>query len=111
MKLSDYFKCKPDWEHELNPDNVLDKIAFVFIMKNDPNANVYFKLKEPLQDDHNCGMDCFQFEFDSDHGIYLHDGDMRFNDHMGDRIIDSSVNVIGFLRTHLISKSLSKLIL
>lgn len=106
MKLSHHFKIAPHWNYPdpFMPDDLLDKISFVFTMGNKFNG-LYFKLKEPLKDD-GIGMDCFQFAFDNDNGLYVHDGDMRFNDFMGECIDDSGADIIGFMKRYIIDNKL-----
>lgn len=106
--LSDHFKVMQEWNHLITPDNFLEKTAFLFTMKN--FEGVYFKTKEPLPDNYGIGMDCFQLEFDTDNGIYLKDGDMRFNDFMGEQIKDSGVDAIEFIKSYLTERGLERLI-
>lgn len=107
--LTDHFRIYPnEWDHPYEPKELLSKISFVFTMKGFPG--LYFKLKEPC-DSYGIGMDCFQFEFDRDNGLYIHDGDMRFNDFMGEQITDSGADVIAFIKQYMIDHNLSNLIL
>jgi len=112
MTLKDYFKISPYWNHPdpLLPEDLLDKIAFMFTME-PAHFGLYFKLKEPLPDDYGIGMDCFQFAFDMDNGIYINDGDMRFNDFMGKRINDSGIDKIQFMKEYMIKENLQHLFL
>lgn len=107
--LTQHFKIYPGgWEHPISPDNLLSAISFVFTMKG--YKGLYFKLKEPIPDLYNVGMDCFEFEFDADNGMYIKDGDMRFNDFMGKQITDSGADVVVFIKTYLINIGLDRLI-
>lgn len=107
MTLRDYFKLYPDWsDFPFTPDELLEKIAFVFTME-PAHFGLYFKLHEPIPNTD--GMDCFQFAFDNDNGIYINDGDMRFNDFMGQRINDSGVDKIQFIKQYMIKENLQKL--
>ncbi len=109
-QLTDQFRIYPvEWDHPYEPKELLSKISFVFTMKG--FLGLYFKLKKPLEDDYGIGMDCFQFEFDRDNGMYIHDGDMKFNDFMGEQITDSGADVIGFIKRYLNDHGLSNLIL
>lgn len=86
-------------EYQLTDENILEKISFVFTMKG--FKGLYFKLKEPLPDSYGIGFNCFQFAFDSDNGIYIEDGSMRFNDFMGNDISDSGADTIKFIRDYI----------
>lgn len=108
MKLRDYFKIAPFWVHPdpFLPDELLDKISFVFTME-PAHFGLFFKIKEPIL----YGMDCFKFAFDVDNGIYINDGDMRFNDFMGQRINDSGVDIIHFMKEYMIKNNFQHLFL
>lgn len=106
--LTDYFKIyHGGWEHPATPEELLGTISFVFTMKD--FEGLYFKTKEPC-DNYGIGMDCFQFAFDVDNGIYINDGDMKFNDFMGRQITDSGSDAVGFIRNYLIDHNLQNLI-
>jgi len=106
--LQDHFKIYPEgWEHPFPPSKLLDAISFVFTMKG--FDGLYFKLKEPC-DYYGIGMDCFEFAFDTDNGMYIKDGDMRFNDFMGQQITDSGADAVGFIKEYLKQRGLSSLI-
>ena len=108
-KLSDHFKVYPGlWEHPYNSDELLDNISFVFTMNG--HNGLFLKLKQPLKDDYGIGMDMFEFAFDRDNGIYIQDGDMRFNEFVGGRIRDSGVDVVPFIKTYLKNSGISDLI-
>src|SRR5690349_3208868 len=108
MKLSEAFKFKTPaisfWERSnpVTPDELQEQIQFMFTMRRLPG--LYFKLKEPY-----CTMDCFEFAFDTDNGIYVKDGDMRFNNFMGDEILDSGADPISFIADYLTDNNLSQL--
>ena len=108
MDFSKSFKWYPGqfWERSepITPDELQKQISFMFTMKG--FDGLYFKLKEP-----HCGMDCFQFRFDTDNGIYVSDGDMRFNNFMGNDILDSSADPVSFIVDYLIDNKLTQLIL
>lgn len=106
MNLRDHFKIAPHWDYPdpFMPDELLDKISFVFTMGRAFHG-LYFKLKEPIGEE----MDCFQFAFDMDNGIYVNDGDMRFNDFMGKLINDSGADIIPFMKQYMIERNLSHL--
>lgn len=109
MTLQEHFKVFKTWDHsQIKPENVLDLTSFFFTMKS--FKGLYFKLKEQLPDPYGVGMNCFQLEFDTDNGISLKDGDMRFNDFMGNDITDSGVDSIGFIKKYLIDNDLNQLI-
>lgn len=108
MNLYHHFKIYPSgWEHPIKAQFICEAISFVFTMKSFPG--LYFRLKKPI--DNVVGLDCFQFEFDSDNGVYIKDGDMRFNHFMGEDILDSSTNVVGFIKDYLIKQGHQNLIL
>lgn len=95
MKLSDHFKvARGLWEHPYPEDQLLNHISFAFTMKG--FKGLYFKLKEPVN-----GMDCFQFEFETERGIFIEDGDMKFNDFIGEWIIDSGADVVSFIKDYI----------
>jgi len=106
--LSDNFKIYPGWddEYSIPASEILDHISFVFTME-PAFFGLYFKLKEPMNE----GMDCMQFAFDRDNGIYINDGDMRFNDFMGQVINDSGVDKVSFIKDYLIKNDLSHLMI
>jgi hypothetical protein len=107
MKFSKSFKFHPEiWERSepITADELQNQIEFMFTMKRLPG--LFFKLKNPYY-----GMDCFQFSFDTDNGIYVKDGDMKFNNFMGDEILDSGIDSITFIIDYLIDNQLSFLIL
>src|SRR5690242_14647992 len=105
--LRDHFKIAPFWDHAdpFTADELLSKISFAFTME-PAHYGLYFKINEPVSD-----MDCFQFAFDVDNGIYINDGDMRFNEFMGQRINDSGVEIIEFMKDYLRKENLQHLIL
>lgn len=107
--LSHFFKIYPGgWEHPVSSDQLLDSISFVFTMQG--FKGLFFKLKEPLPDNYGIGMDCFEFAFDTENGMYINDGDMRFNDFMGRQIKDSGADAVSFIREYLIDHNLEHLI-
>lgn len=94
------------WERSepVTPDELQNQIAFMFTMKRLPG--LYFKVKEPRFE-----MDCFQLKFDNDNGIYVNDGDMKFNNFMGEEILDSAQDSVSFIVDYLIDNKLAHLIL
>lgn len=105
--MSEYFKVYPGtWEHPVKPEDLLQSISFVFVMKG--FSGLYFKTKEPIDDI--VGMNCFEFAFDTDNGIYIKDGDMRFNDFMGEQITDSGADIVSFMREYMVENGFQNLI-
>lgn len=101
--MNKYFKIYPGWQHQLTPDNIINLVSFVFTIEG--HDGILFKTNETL-----AGMDCFEFAFDTDNGMYIKEGDMQFNHFIGDRIIDSSTDAISFIRNYLYKNGLSNLI-
>lgn len=82
----------PFWDFSLPPDEFFSRVSFAFMLKPWPRR-MYVKFKEPY-----FTMDCWEIRCDLDHGLYVNDGDMRFNDFMGEWITDSGADIEAFIR-------------
>ena len=75
----------------MSPEEFFNRVSFAFQMAWTKDR-MFVKFKEPYYT-----MDCFELLCDLDHGVYPSEGDMRFNDFMGEQITDSGSDINKFI--------------